>query len=89
MNVTQKCIISGKYGFDLTNSNRYAIIDVQAKNGDLIKVNQANGIKYREIWAAVEHPQHEEHPIINNENKVIVLGGAEKASKRTVFVIGK
>lgn len=89
MDVTNKCIISGKYGFDLVNSNRFAILEVEAKNGDLIKVNKVNGIRYEEIWEAVEQPRHEERPIIDNENKILVLGGEEKRSKRTICVVGK
>jgi hypothetical protein len=89
MDVTAKCIISGKYGFDLISSNRYAMIEVEARNGDLIKVNQVNGLRYKEIWGAVEQPRHEEHPIIDDQNKIIVLGREEKQSKRTICVIGK
>ena len=89
MDVTSKCIISGKYGFDLVNSNCFAIFEVEARNGDLIKVNKVNGISYNEIWEAVEQPRHEEHPIIDNQNKIIVVGGEEKQSKRTICVVGK
>lgn len=89
MDVTNKCTISGKYGFDLVNSNRYAIIEVEAKNGDLIKVNKANGIKFNEIWAVVEHPRHEEHPIFQEESKVVIIGGEDRSSNRTLVVVGK
>lgn len=89
MDITKKCFISGTYGFDLLNSNKYAMIEVQAKNGDQIKVNQINGIKYKEIWTAYEHPMHEEHPIIDDQNKMIIIGGEEKQSKRIICVIGK
>ncbi len=89
MNVTAKCIVSGKYGFDLVNSNRFAILEIKAKNGDLIKVNKVNGINYNELWDAVEYPRHEEHPIVDDKNKVVVVGGEEKESKRTICVIGK
>ena len=89
MDVTKKCEITGKYGFDLTNANRYAVIEVKAKNGDLIKVNKVNGVRYKEIWAAIENPQTEEHPIIDTANAVIVVGGSEEESKRTIFLIGK
>ena len=89
MDVTKKCAISGKYGFDFVNSNRFAVIDVEAKNGDLIKVNKVNGIRYNEIWDAIEQPKHEEHPIVDDHNKIVVVGGAEKESKRTIWVIGK
>ncbi len=89
MNITKKCIISGEYGFNLINSNRFAIIEVQAKNGDTIKINQVNGIKYNEIWTAYEHPKHEEHPIIDNTNKAIIIGGKNKESARTICIIGK
>ena len=89
MDITKKCTISGEYGFDLTNSNRYAIIEVEAKNGDLIKVNKINGIKYNQVLWACEYPQHEEHPIIDDQNKIIVIGGEEKQTKRTITLIGK
>ncbi|MDD5162715.1 MAG: hypothetical protein PHD95_00740 [Candidatus ainarchaeum sp.] len=89
MDVTTKCIISGKHGFELTNTNRFAIIEVEAKNGDLIKVNKVNGIRYNEIWSAVENPRTEEHPIIDDHNKIIVIGGENKQSKRTIVIVGK
>ncbi len=89
MNVTKKCEIVNKYGFDLTNSNRYVIIEVTAKNGDLIHVNKVNGIRYAELWSASESPKHEQHPIIDLENKIIVIGGKEKESRRTIVVVGK
>ena len=89
MNVTQKCIISGKYGFDLNNSNRFAIVQVEAKNGDLIKVNELGGIRYGEIWDVVEQPQHRDRPVMDLANKVVFVGGEEKKSKRTICVVGK
>ena len=89
MDVTNKCIISGKFGFDLVNSNRYAMIEVEARNGDLIKVNKVDGLRYNEIWTAVETPRHEEHPIVDDQNKIVVLGGEEKQTKRTICVVGK
>lgn len=89
MDATKDCIISGKYGFDLMTSNRFAIIEVEARNGDLIKLNKVDGIRYNEIWEAVEQPRHEERPIVDNENKIVVVGGEEKQSKRTICVVGK
>ena len=89
MNITKKCIISGEYGFNLINSNRFLIIEVQAKNGDTIKINQINGIKYNEIWIAFEYPRHEEHPITDDLNKIVVVGGENKETNRTICVIGK
>lgn len=89
MNVTKKCIISGKHGFQLINSNRFAVIEVKAGNGDIIKVNKVNGIKFNEIWTAYENPRHEEHPVTDNQNKIIIVGGKEKESNRTIWVIGK
>ncbi|PIU21176.1 MAG: hypothetical protein COT15_03715 [Candidatus Diapherotrites archaeon CG08_land_8_20_14_0_20_34_12] len=89
MDITSKCIISGTYGFDLRNSNKFAIIEVEGKNGDIIKVNKADGIKYAELWTAYEYPHHDEHPIVDNKNKVIVIGGNDKKSARTLCVIGK
>ena len=89
MNVTKKCIISGKQGFDTETNNRFAIIEVLAKNGDTIKVNKINGIKYAELFAAFESPKHEEHPIVDDAGKTIVVGGEENESKRTICVIGK
>jgi len=89
MDVTKKCVISGKQGFGENTGNRFAIIEVEAKNGDLIKVNKVNGIRYKEIWAAFEHPQHEEHPIIDNQNKIVVIGGVDEEIRRTICVIGK
>jgi len=88
MNVTKKCVISGEYGFDLNNTNKFLILEVQAKNGDTIKVNQVNGIRYKEIWMTFEYPKHEEHPITDDENKVIVVGGTQKETNRTIFIIG-
>ena len=89
MDVTNECIISGKFGFDLISSNRFAIVEVEAKNGDLIKVNKINGIRYKEIWGAYENPLHEDRPIVDNENIVVVIGGNEKRSKRIISIIGK
>jgi len=89
VDVTRKCVISGKHGFESTSANRFAIIEVEAKNGDLIKVNKVNGLRYKEIWAVFEHPQHDEHPIIDTQNKIIVVGGEEKEGRRTICVIGK
>ncbi|MFH1751393.1 MAG: hypothetical protein ABH821_00415, partial [archaeon] len=69
--------------------NKYVILEVIAKNGDIIKVNKVNGLKYSELWRAFESPKHEEHPIIDDYNKIIVVGGEEENSKRTICVIGK
>ncbi len=89
MDVTRNCVISGKYGFDLTNSNRFAILEVEAKNGDLIKVNNIDGVRYSELWDVVEQPLHDEKPIINDANKVIIVGGEEERTKRVLCVVGK
>ncbi len=89
MDVTEKCIISGKYGFDLIGSSRFAIIEVQAKNGDIIKANKINGIGYNELFAAYQYPYHDEHPIVDDKNKIIVVGGEEKESSRTILLIGR
>lgn len=89
MDITKKCEVSGKYGFDPPGSNRYLIVEVEGKNGDLIKVNRVNGIRYNEIWAAYEHPKHEEHPIIDNKEKALILGGEERRSRRTICIVGK
>ncbi len=89
MNITKKCEISGQQGFDSNEKNRFAILEVEAKNGDLIKINQVNGIKYNELIWACEYPKHEEHPIIDDKNKIIIVGGEEKQTKRTITIIGK
>lgn len=89
MDVTKNCIISGKYGFELTNSNCFAILEVEAKNGDLIRVNDVDGLRYKEIWDATEQPRHEERPIVDYGNKVIVVGGEAKKTKRLICVVGK
>lgn len=89
MEITRKCSITGKYGFDLVNSNRFAIIEVEGKYGDTIKVNKVNGIRYSEIWAAYEQPGYEDHPTIFPKEKIIALGGERKESKRTVCVVGR
>ncbi len=89
MDVTKKCVISGKYGFDSFGKNRFAIIEVLAKNGDLIKVNKVNGIRFNEILVAYESPKHEDHPIIDAREKIVVVGGKEEETKRTICFIGK
>lgn len=89
MNVTEKCVISAKQGFDLTDSNRFAIIDVEAGNGDIIRVNEVCGVLYGELLAAFEYPGHEEHPIVDDQNKTIVVGGEKRKTKRTICVLGK
>ena len=89
MDITSKCIISGTYGFDLRNSNKFAIIEVEGKNGDIIKVNKADGIKYAELWTAYEHPNHDEHPVLNLDAKTVVVGGEPKKTRRTICVAGK
>ena len=89
MDVTRDCIISGKYGFDLTNSNRFAIVEVEAKNGDLIRVNAVDGLRYKEIWEATEQPRHEDHPIIDDAKRLVVVGGEVKKTRRLICVVGK
>ncbi len=89
MDITRKCFVSGTHGFDLNEKNRFAILEVEAKNGDIIKVNKIDGIQYNDLSWACEYPKHEEHPIIDNQNKIIVIGGEEKKSKRTITIIGK
>lgn len=89
MDVTGKCKISGTYGFDLTTSNRFAIIEVNAKFGDTVKVNQINGIRFRELWGAFENPLHEDRPIVEDGNKTIAVGGATKETKRVICLLGR
>jgi len=89
MDVTKQCSIAGKQGFDLANANRYVAVEVKAKSGDQISVNKIKGIKYNEIWTAYEHPKHQDHPVIDLENKIIYVGGKNEESKRTICVIGK
>jgi len=89
MDVTQKCVVSGKYGFELANSNCFAILGVEAKNGDLIRVNEVDGLRYKEIWDATEQPRHEDRPIIDDGKKIIVVGGEAKKTKRLICVVGK
>lgn len=89
MDVTKKCIVSGKHGFDSFNANRFAVIEVEAKNGDMVKVNKVDGVRYTEIWVAYEYPHHVDHPIVDKQNKVVIVGGEEKESKRTICLVGK
>lgn len=89
MDVTEKCSITAKHGFDSITSNRFAVIKVKAKYGDLIRVNDINGIRYKEIWGAYENPRHEDTPIIDTEKIVIIVGGKQDISQRIICVIGK
>jgi len=89
MDVTGKCKISGTYGFELSSSNRFAIIEVIAKYGDTICVNQINGVKFSELWGAYENPLHEDRPVVDDRNKTIVVGGATKETKRVICLVGR
>ena len=89
MDVTKKCVITGKYGFDTFQSNKFAVIEVNAKAGDIIKLNRINGIRYSAICVAYEHPEHIDHPIIDRAESIVVVGGEEEKSKRVICVIGK
>lgn len=89
MDITDKCAISAKYGFDLIRGDKFLIIEVEGKYLDTIRVNKINGIQFNELVATFESPKHEDHPIVDNENKVIALGGKPTTSRRTVCVIGK
>ncbi len=89
MDVTENCNISARQGFDSLALNRFLIIDVNAKYGDLIRVNSIEGIKYSEIWGAYENPKHEDRPIIDEKNKIVVVGGENKESKRRICIVGK
>jgi len=89
MDVTRNCAVSGKYGFELANSNCFAILEVEAKNGDLIKVNEVDGLMYKEIWEATEQPRHEDRPIVDDRKKVVVVGGEAKKTKRLICVVGR
>ena len=89
MDVTRKCKISGTHGFNLVSSNRFAIIEVEAKYGDLIKVNSINGVRFGELWGAFENPLHEDRPIVDDRSKTIVVGGATKETKRVICLIGR
>jgi len=89
MDVTKQCSVSGKFGFDKINTNRYIVVEVNAKSGDQIDVNKINGIRYNEIWSAYEHPKHEDQPVIDLKNKIIYVGGNAEESKRTVCIIGR
>jgi len=88
MDVTRKCNITGKFGFDTFNKNKFAIVEVRAKYGDTIKMNKINGIRYSKICAAFEYPEHMDNPIIDQNNSVLVVGGKEAESKRVLCVIG-
>ncbi|MFH1391197.1 MAG: hypothetical protein ABIH20_02690 [Candidatus Diapherotrites archaeon] len=89
MDITKECSISAKHGFDSQGENLFVVLDVVAKNGDMIKINKIDGIRYNELLSAFESPKHEEHPIIDDESKIIVIGGDEKKSARSICVIGK
>lgn len=89
MDITEKCVISTKHGFDLLNGNKFLIIEVTGKYMDKIHINKINGIRFKELVAAFESPKHEDHPIVDDENKLVVLGGTVTESKRTVCIMGK
>ncbi|PIN84892.1 MAG: hypothetical protein COV47_05125 [Candidatus Diapherotrites archaeon CG11_big_fil_rev_8_21_14_0_20_37_9] len=89
MDVTKKCTVSEKHGFDVGMKNRFAVLEVEAKNGDMIKVNEIKEINYNEIFDAYEYPNHEDRPIVDLGRKVVVLGGEEETTSHTIFIIGK
>ncbi len=89
MDVTKNCVIEAKQGFDSTLLNHYVIIRVNAKSGDTIKINELNGLKYRELWGAFESPRHEDAPIVDPEKLAVIIGGEPKETKRTICIIGK
>lgn len=89
MDITKKCQISGKYGFEPDSNNKFAVIEAEAENGDIIKVNRISGIRYGELVDAIEYPRHEDHPIVDDKNKMIVVGGEQKKIWRTILLIGK
>ncbi|GEM_PF-6975436 len=89
MDVTSKCTVSAKHGFEANEKNKFAVFEVIAKNGDTIKVNEIDGIRYIDLVAAYESPKHRDHLTIDFEDLVIMVGGEEKKSERTICVIGK
>ncbi|MDO8427665.1 MAG: hypothetical protein Q7S92_00450 [Candidatus Diapherotrites archaeon] len=89
MDLTKECLVSGKQGFEREDEMKFAIIEVQGKAYDKIRLNRIPGLRFRELLSVSEHPIHEEHPILVLSTCEILLGGEEKASKRTLCVIGK
>ena len=89
MDVTEKCIIEAKQGFESTITNRFTVIKVKAQNGDAIRVNDIEGVKYREIWVAYEHPRHDDAQVVDKDNLVILVGGEPGTSERAICIIGK
>ena len=89
MDVTGKCLIVARYGFDSVSANRFVVIRVRARYGDVIRVNGINGMRYRDIWGAYENPRHEDAPIIDVEQGAVIVGGKSAYSQRTICVVGK
>lgn len=89
MDITSRCVIAGKHGFDIADSNKFVMIEVEGRNGDSIKVNRINGFSYKEIWAVCERPDHDEHPAFIDSSKTVMLGGKEGKSRRLLCILGK
>jgi len=87
--LTRQCIVSGKKGFEEGFEVKFAILEVEGKAYDKIRINKVNGLKFKELLAVSEYPKHEDHPIIDNSKIQVLLGGENKKSKRTLCLIGK
>lgn len=82
-------MVTGQKGFESEQPVKFAILEVQGKAYDKIKLNKIPGLKFKEVLTVSEFPNHRDHPIIVISTCEILLGGEEKASKRTLCVIGK